>query len=71
MHAVVSNCAVVMGQAGSMSELQGHVRIRQCHRERLGANAGMFAEEHFWTWEERIGAEVQEVTQLVERGGSR
>jgi len=65
MHAVVSNCAVVMGQAGSMSELQGHVRIRQCHRERLGANAGMFAEEHFWSWEERMDAEMQAVESLL------
>jgi glycosyltransferase involved in cell wall biosynthesis len=36
-------------------------------RERLGANARQFAEEHFWTWEERIDAEVQEVSALVER----
>lgn len=40
-------------------------------RNRLGANARRFAEENFWSWEERIEAEVREVTQLVERGRSR
>jgi len=39
-------------------------------RERLGANARKFAEENFWSWEERMEAEIQEVTQLVERGRS-
>lgn len=36
-------------------------------RNYLGANARKFAEEHFWSWEERIEAENKEVTSLVER----
>jgi len=36
-------------------------------RNYLGANARKFAEKHFWSWEERIKAEIKEVTSLVER----
>lgn len=36
-------------------------------RERLGGNARKFAEEHFWSWEERIEAEIREVRMLVEK----
>ena len=36
-------------------------------RNRLGANARKFAEEHFWSWQERMDAEIQEVSALVER----
>jgi len=36
-------------------------------RSRLGTNARKFAEEHFWSWEERIEAEVQEVNALLDR----
>jgi len=36
----------------------------------LGANARKFVEEHFWSWEERIEAEIKEVTSLVERNES-
>jgi glycosyltransferase involved in cell wall biosynthesis len=38
-------------------------------RQRLGANARKFAEEHFWSWEERMDTEVKEVTKLTERQG--
>jgi glycosyltransferase involved in cell wall biosynthesis len=38
-------------------------------RQRLGANAREFAEDNFWTWEERMDAEVNEVTVLVEKRG--
>ena len=38
-------------------------------RRRLGANARRFAEDNFWTWEDRIDAEVNEVTILAERRG--
>lgn len=34
-------------------------------RKRLGANARKFAEENFWSWEERIEAEVQAVEALL------
>lgn len=37
-------------------------------RYRLGANARKFAEEHFWSWEERIDAEIKEVLMLLENG---
>jgi len=36
-------------------------------RRYLGANARKFAEENFWTWEERIRAEIAEVEKLVAR----
>ena len=36
-------------------------------RQRLGANARKFAEEHFWSWEERIEEEITEVCQLLGR----
>ena len=39
-------------------------------RNYLGVNARKFAEEHFWSWEERIKAEIKEVTSLVERNES-
>lgn len=35
-------------------------------RNRFGTNARKFAEKHFWSWEERIEAEVQEVNALLE-----
>lgn len=36
-------------------------------RRQLGINAHKFAEEHFWSWEERIDAEIKEVASLIER----
>jgi len=36
-------------------------------RNRLGANARKFAEEHFWSWEERMEAEIAEVSRLIEQ----
>ena len=39
-------------------------------RNYLGANARKFAEKHFWSWEERIKAEIKEVTSLAERNES-
>lgn len=36
-------------------------------RNYLGANARKFAEEHFWSWEERIEAEIKEVVSLIYR----
>lgn len=36
-------------------------------RNYLGANARKFAEEHFWSWKERIEAEIKEVTSLVKK----
>lgn len=38
-------------------------------RQRLGANARRFAEDNFWTWEDRMDVEVKEVAILVERRG--
>ncbi len=35
-------------------------------RARLGANARKFAEGHFWTWDQRIDAEIQQVSALLE-----
>lgn len=36
-------------------------------RNRLGEKARNFAEENFWSWEERIEAEITEVSQLIEQ----
>jgi hypothetical protein len=33
----------------------------------LSASARKFAEEHFWSWQERIEKEIQEVNALLER----
>ena len=34
-------------------------------RRRLGDNAKKFAQEHFWSWEERLNAEIKEVERLL------
>jgi len=36
-------------------------------RNRLGANARKFAEENFWSWQERMEAEIAEVSRLIEQ----
>lgn len=36
-------------------------------RQQLGAAARRYAEEHFWTWEQRLQAELEEVERLVEQ----
>ncbi|MEM4675392.1 MAG: glycosyltransferase family 4 protein [Nitrososphaerota archaeon] len=36
-------------------------------RKKLGANARRFAEENFWSWDERINAEIAEVERLIEK----
>jgi hypothetical protein len=41
--------------------------VDEKRRNYLGTNARKFAEEHFWSWEERIEAEIKEVTSLTER----
>ena len=38
-------------------------------RERLAEGAAVYAREHFWTWDERMAAEVREVESLA--GGAR
>ena len=36
-------------------------------RERLARAAGAYAREHFWTWDQRMAAEVEAVEALVRR----
>ena len=36
-------------------------------RERLSAGAVAYAREHFWTWEQRMAAEIEAVTDLADR----
>ncbi len=36
-------------------------------RNRLGTNARKFAEERFWSWKERLEAEIAEVSRLIEQ----
>lgn len=45
-----------------IKELLAHEELR----DKLGANARKFAEENFWSWEERIEAEIREISRLVE-----
>ena len=54
-----SGGAVTVAQA--ISEL---ARDRES-RDRLAAAARRYAEEHFWTWDDRLRAEVDEVERLV------
>lgn len=48
-----------------ISQVIKHLLADEAHRKRLGANASTFAEEHFWTWEERMDAEIQAVENLI------
>jgi hypothetical protein len=34
-------------------------------RQRLAAGAAAYAAEHFWTWEQRMAAEIEAVTALA------
>ncbi|WP_368731575.1 glycosyltransferase family 4 protein [Calderihabitans maritimus] len=36
-------------------------------RKQLGKNARRFAKEYFWTWQERMDAEVKEVSNLIKQ----
>lgn len=49
---VVSRAVVALGDGAA-------------ERRRLGAGARRYAEEHFWTWEARLEAELEEVERLV------
>lgn len=60
----------VLLEYGDLPRLPGVIKellADEKRRERLGANARKFAEEHFWTWDERIEAEVAEVQKLIEQ----
>lgn len=49
------------GVAAAAVELARDVGLRK----RLAEGARRYAEEHFWTWEERLAAELEEVERLV------
>jgi glycosyltransferase involved in cell wall biosynthesis len=36
-------------------------------RNRLGINARKYAEKNFWTWNERIEKEIEEVTKICRK----
>ena len=55
----------------SLPEVTKELLADEGSRELLGANARKFAEECFWTWEERIDAEVAKVEKLIEKTGRR
>ena len=38
------------------------------HLEKLGAGARRYATEHFWTWEERVAAEIRAINELLAKG---
>ncbi len=51
----------------SLSEIIKSLLSDEARRKQLGTNARKFAEKHFWTWQERIETEIQEVTNLINR----
>jgi len=53
----------------NLPEVIKELLANQGLRNRLAANARRFAEANFWTWKERIDAEVAEVSRLVEQWG--
>lgn len=62
------------GHNGILLEYEDIVKIPQIvkglladdkSRRQLGANAHAFAEQHFWTWEKRMNAEIQAVENLL------
>jgi len=40
-------------------------------RERLAAGAAAYAREHFWTWEQRMAAEIEAVSSVARGAGAR
>jgi glycosyltransferase involved in cell wall biosynthesis len=53
------------GELPKLSEVIKDLLADEERRKRLGANARKFAEEHFWSWEERMEAEVRAVEALL------
>jgi len=52
-------------ELSKLSEVIRNLLTNKELRERLGASARKFAEEHFWSWEERMDAEMQAVESLL------
>jgi glycosyltransferase involved in cell wall biosynthesis len=50
-----------------LPQVIGELLVDEERRRRLGNNARKFAEEHFWTWEERMEHEIAAVESLVTR----
>jgi glycosyltransferase involved in cell wall biosynthesis len=50
-----------------LPQVIGELLVDEERRRRLGNNARKFAEEHFWTWEERMEQEIAAVESLVTR----
>jgi len=48
-----------------LPEVINSLLVDEKRKNELGMNARNFAKEHFWSWEERLGAEVQAVESLL------
>lgn len=48
-----------------------HLLSNDGFRTELGNAAGSYAKEHLWSWEKRIGAEIEEVEKLLSKATSR
>jgi glycosyltransferase involved in cell wall biosynthesis len=53
------------GDAGAVARAVIELARDPSLRERLAAGARGYADEHFWTWDERLRAELEEVERLV------
>jgi glycosyltransferase involved in cell wall biosynthesis len=50
-----------------LADLLVSLATDDAQRDRLAAGAAQYAREHFWTWDQRMEAEVTAVSQLVEQ----
>lgn len=55
------------GDSQAIAEAVLHLAANPDERARLATAARTYAERHFWTWEERLAAELREVEALVLR----
>jgi len=56
---------LLSGDAGAVARAVAGLARDPSLRERLAAGARRYAAEHFWTWEDRMRAELDEVERLV------
>lgn len=61
----VTGRLIASGVAEEVSRAVVQIARDPSERARLGAAARRYAEEHFWTWEARLAAELDEVEKLV------
>ncbi len=59
-----TGCLLASGAPGKIAPAVIDVANDALLRQRLGEGARCYAETHFWTWETRLNAELEEVEQL-------